>query len=98
MAIRLDLNNPVFQEQWFCLEKPEQLAVLNCCGKLAAMDWNAIYRDKGLRWELIHSRTGTGKDRLYSIRVTQKIRAVVQRSGNFLEFLSLHVDHDSAYR
>jgi hypothetical protein len=97
MPIRLDLNNPVFQEQWFSLEKEERLAVLNCCGKLAAMDWNTIYRDKGLRWELIQSRTGAGKERLYSIRITQKIRAVVKRSGDFLEFLTLHADHDSTY-
>jgi len=98
MPIRLDLNNPVFQEQWFSLEKEDRIAVLNCCGKLAALDWNAIYRDKGLRWELIQSRTGTGKERLYTIRITQRTRAVVKRSGDFLEFLTVHVDHDSAYR
>lgn len=80
------------------LEKQDRLAVLNCCGKLAAMDWSAIYRDKGLRWDLIHSRTGAGKERLYSFRITQKIRGVVQRSGDFPEFLTLHLDHDSAYR
>lgn len=98
MPIRLDLNNPVFQEQWFALEKKERLAVLHCCNKLFAKDWNTIYRDKGLRWELIQSRTAAGKERLYSIRTTQKIRAVVKRSGEFLEFLTLHQDHDSTYR
>ncbi len=56
-----------------------------------------MYRDKGLRWELIQSRTGPEKERLYSIRITQKIRAVLKHSGDFLEFLTLHVDHDSAY-
>ena len=98
MPVRLDLYNPVFQAAWFSLEKPDRLAVLDCCGKLAAMDWNAIYRDKGLRWELIQSRMGIGKERLYSIRITRKVRAVVKRSGDFLEFLTLHADHDSAYR
>src|SRR5437868_3780264 len=98
MPIRLDLNNPVFQEQWFSLGKEERHAVLNWCAKLAAMDWITIYRDKGLRWELIQSRTGAGKERLYSIRITQKIRAVVRRCGDFLEFLTLHADHDSTYR
>jgi hypothetical protein len=95
MPIRLDPNNPVFQDQSFFLEKQDRLAVLNCCGKLAAMDWNVINHDKGLRWELIHSRTGAGKERLYSIRITQKIRAVVKRSEDFLELLTFHVDHDS---
>ena len=61
--------------------------MLNCCVKLAALDWDAIYRDKGLRWELIQSRTGASIERLYSIRITQKIRAVVRRTGEFLEFL-----------
>ena len=97
MLIQLDMNNRVFQEQWFALEKENQLSVLNCCKKIAKMDWNALYRDKGLRWELIQSRMASGQDRLYSIRISQKVRAVVKRSGNFLEFLTLHPDHDSAY-
>ena len=62
------------------------------------MEWKDIYRDQGLRWELIQSRTGPKGERLYSIRITQKVRAVVKRSGDFLEFLTLHADHDSAYR
>ncbi len=97
MPVRLDLNNAEFQQTWFSLGKEERLAVLSCCGKLAAMEWDQIYRDTGLGWELIHSRTGFHNERLYSIRVTRKIRAVVKRSGDFLEFLTLHADHDSAY-
>jgi hypothetical protein len=96
MSVRLDLNNPTFQEHWFAIEREEQLAVLNCCGKLAAMEWDAIYRDKGLRWELIQSRTGRNKERLNSIRMSRKVRAIVRRSGEFVEFLTLHADHDSA--
>lgn len=90
MKVRLDLNNPVFQQQWFALQKEDRAAVLNCCHKLADMEWSAVYRDQGLRWELIHSRTGTAGERLYSVRITQKIRAVVRRAGDFLEFLTLH--------
>jgi hypothetical protein len=103
MPVRLDLNNLTFQEhwfalEWFALEKEEQLAVLHCCGKLAKMDWDAIYRDKGLRWEPIQSRTGRTGERLYSIRMSGKVRAVGKRSGEFVEFLTLHADHDSTYR
>jgi hypothetical protein len=97
MPIGLDLNNPDFQSDWFALEKEGRHAVLNCCAKLASLEWPNVYRDKGLRWELIQSRSGPGNDRLYSIRVSQKIRAVVLRKGNYLQFLSLHADHDSAY-
>jgi len=98
MPVRLDLNNPTFQGHWFALEKEEQLSVLNYCSKLAATEWDAIYRDKGLRWELIQSRAGRDKERLYSIRMSGKVRAVVRRSGEFVEFLTLHADHDSSYR
>jgi hypothetical protein len=86
MPVRLDLNNPAFQEQWFSLDKEEQPAVLHCCRKMASMDWEAIYRDRGLRWELIHSRTGRDKERLYSIPMSLKVRAVAKAA-----------DHDSAY-
>lgn len=98
MPVRLDLNNPEFQKQWFSLEREDRIAVLNCCVKLAGMEWNAVYRDKGLRWEVVHSRTGVERERLYSIRLSQKARAIVRRHGEFLQFLSLHADHDSAYR
>jgi len=98
MSVWLDLNNPEFQKQWFDLEKEEQIAVLQCCEKLASLDWAAVYRDKGLRWEAIHSRAGRSGDRLYSIRVTKKTRAVVRRVGDYVVFLTLHPDHDSAYK
>ena len=98
MSVRLDLNNPEFQDRWFSLEKPERLAVLETCVKLASLDWNQIYQDKGLRWELIRSRKAHDGTKLFSIRITKKVRAVVKRSGDFLEFITLHPDHDSAYQ
>ena len=97
MPIRLDLNGSAFQRKWFSLEKEERNAVLNSCARLVALDWEDLYRDKGFRWELIHSRKAADGSKLYSIRITQKMRAVVRRSGDFLEMLTLHPDHDSAY-
>lgn len=97
MAIRLDLNNPVFQSQWFALEKDARLALLQSCSKLAALTWEELYRDKGFRWEQIHSRRAPDGSKLHSLRITKKIRAVARRDGDFLEFLTLHPDHDSAY-
>lgn len=95
--ILLDLNNPVFQETWFALESAEALAVLATLRKIRQMDWNQLYRDRGLRWEAILSRTGPAGQRLYSLRVTRRVRAVGCRDGDFLRLLSLHPDHDSAY-
>jgi len=51
-----------------------------------------------LRWELIQSRQGPQGERLYSLRVSRSCRAVAWREGDWLRFLSLHPDHDSAYR
>ncbi len=97
MAIRLDLNNPEFQSQWFALEKDERKAVLASCVKLASLEWDELYRDRGFHWELIHSRAARDGSKLYSLRVSKRIRAVGRRSGDFLELLTLHTDHDSAY-
>jgi hypothetical protein len=96
MPVRLDLNNPTLQAHWFALEKEEQLSVPQCCGKAGGMEWDAIHRDKGLRRDLIQSRTGQNNERLYSIRMSRKVRVVVRRSREFVEFLALHADHDSA--
>ena len=97
MPILLDLNNRKFQQAWFALQKEDRAAVLQTCAKLAAMEWSAIYRDKGLDWELIKSRLDEDGSSLYSLRVTRKMRATVRREGEYLEFLTLHPDHDSAY-
>lgn len=95
--VRLDLNNPTFQQGWFGLEKAEMVAVVATLRKLMQLEWEQLYRDKGLRWELIHSKQALGGQKLYSLRVTQKIRAVAYREGDVLRLLSLHPDHDSAY-
>ena len=94
--VLLDLNNPVFQEGWFSLEKEEALAVLATLRKIHGMDWAELYRDRGLRWEAILSRSGPSGQRIYSLRVTRKMRAVAYRDGDFFRFLTLHPDHDSA--
>jgi hypothetical protein len=97
MPVLLDLNNRAFQSDWFALEKEERMAVLQTCMKLAAMEWNDIYRDKGLHWEMIQSHQAEDGSRLFTIRINRKMRATVRREGEYLEFLSLHPDHDSAY-
>jgi hypothetical protein len=95
--VQLDLNNSVFQRTWFALEKEERHTVLQSCVRLASLDWEHLYRDRGFRWELIHSRRAADGSRLYSIRMTKRMRAVAQCDGEFLVFFSLHPDHDSAY-
>jgi hypothetical protein len=97
-VIQLDLNNPEFQENLFTLNKIEAWSVLKTLKLLQVMTWEQIQASKGLRWELILSRQGLDGQRLYSMRISQSCRAVAWRDGLWLRFLSLHPDHDSAYR
>jgi hypothetical protein len=97
-VIQLDLNNPEFQENLFTLNKIEAWSVLKTLKLLQMMTWEQIQASKGLRWELILSRQGLDGQRLYSMRISQSCRAVAWRDGLWLRFLSLHPDHDSAYR
>ena len=94
----LDLNNPVFQDDLFSLGKEEATRVFAALQKLKRLTWSEVHQDKGLRWELVQSKRGPGGMRLYTIRITDKIRALVFRDDQFMRFLSLHSDHDSAYR
>jgi hypothetical protein len=96
--IRLDLNNTVFQDHLFSLAKNDQVAVLGTLRKLAVMTWEQVCHDPGLRWELIRSRQGPHGDRMYSFRISKGFRALACREGDWMRILSLHPDHDSAYK
>jgi len=97
-TLKLDLNNPEFQEQLFTFEKDAQRSVLGTLGKLSKMSWEDVYRDAGLRWEALVSRVGPHGGRLYTLRIGKDFRAVAYRQDEWLRILSLHPDHDSAYR
>ena len=96
--VKLDLNSPVFQRELFDLQKEQAWAALKALRKLANMRWDQVYRDSGLKWEGISSREGPNGGRLYTFRVSRGFRAVACRDGDWLRVLSLHPDHDSAYR
>jgi len=97
-TLRLDLNNPTFQRQLFNLPKQDQRSVLNTLKKLSQMTWQQVYRDSGFKWEAILSKSGPGGRRLYTFRCGKGFRAVAFRQDGFLRLLTLHPDHDSAYR
>ena len=96
--VLLDLNNPVFQEDLFNLGKEDAIRILEALKKIKRLTWTDIYKDKGLCWESVQSRTDPGEQRLYTIRISQRFRALVYREAQFIRFLSLHPDHDSAYK
>lgn len=92
--VRLDLNNPVFQENLLALQKPERHAALDTLNKLRQLTWNQLYRDRGQ----IHSmEPPEGVDALYSLRITRSRRATAYRDGEFIRLLTIASDHDSTY-
>lgn len=97
-TVRLDLNNPIFQENLLTLQKPERLAALDTLGRLRQMTWSQVYRDKGLNWEKILSvRPPADVDAIYSLRITQSRRATAYRDGDFIRLLTVAPDHDTTY-
>jgi hypothetical protein len=96
--VRLDLNSPEFQDVFFRLELGELKQVIAALARLRELDWNSLYRHTGYRWEAIEHLTAPNGARVYSLRLSQKIRAIAYRDGDFLRLISLHPDHDSAYR
>jgi hypothetical protein len=96
--VRLDLNNPVFQENLLTLQKVERHAAIETLNKLRQMTWNQVYRDSGLKWEKIISiKPPNGIDAIYSLRITQTRRATAYREGEFIRLLTIASDHDSTY-
>lgn len=97
-SVLLDLNNPVFQENWFELDKGERERVTNTLKKLRQLTWDQVYRDTGLKWEKVASiDPPKGIDAIYTLRITQSRRATAYRDGNFMRLLTIAPDHDAAY-
>lgn len=95
--VRLDLNNPQFQDHFFSLEAAELKQVVASLRRLRQMDWDTVYSHSGLNWEALdHIKTPNGA-KACSIRLSRKIRAIGYRDADFLRLVSLHPDHDSAY-
>ncbi|MDP3519251.1 MAG: hypothetical protein Q8S02_01375 [Hydrogenophaga sp.] len=96
--VRLDLNNPVFQETLFSLQKAERHAAIDTLKKIRQLSWAQVYRDQGLKWEKITSiKTPPGIDAIYSLRITQSRRCTAWREGDFMRLLTVAPDHDSTY-
>jgi hypothetical protein len=95
--VQLDLNNEVFQQGWFRLEKDEQQRVLDTLKKISQLTWDQVYRDPGLKCEKIVSLPQRGAYAIYSLRISRSRRASAFRQDNFLRFLTVEPDHDSTY-
>jgi len=96
--VKVDLNFPLFQKDLFSLNKNELAAFFRTAKKLVKMDLTLIQQSSGLNLEKIRVMKGPAGKPLYSIRVTRSFRAVLTIDNDYLRFVSLHPDHDSAYR
>lgn len=97
-AVKVDLNNPVFQRQLVALDKTEASRVLSPLRKLLQLTWSQVYQDPGLRWEKITSvPPPSGVEAVYSLHITQARRATAYRDGEHLRFLTIEPDHDATY-
>ena len=97
--ILLDLNAPGFQAQLFGLDAAEVALVFAAFRKLATLDWGTLHKHKGFHWEDAgHAERAPNGSTIKSIRITQKVRALAYREGDWMRFLTLHFDHDGAYR
>ena len=96
--VRLDLNSPELQDVFFRLGATELKQVIASLRRLRALDWESLYRHTGFRWEAIGPVKARNGATVYSFRLNQRVRAVAFRDGDFLRLISLHPDHDSAYK
>jgi hypothetical protein len=95
--IRLDLNSPEFLDVFFRLGPTELKQVVASLRRLQGLDLNLLYRHSGFRWEAIEHLTAPSGAKVYSLRLSQRIRALAFQDGEFLRFVSLHPEHNSAY-
>ena len=96
--MKIDLNFPPFQQDLFSLDKTQLTAFVKSVKKINKMDLRQVQQFSGLNLEKIKNlKTSNGKT-LYSIRMSKSFRAVICIEDDFIRFISLHPDHDSAYK
>lgn len=100
-----DLEFPSFLNQLEDLEASDLEDLLRSIEKIKRMTWQQICLTstkgggkRGLNWEKLEGQVTAKGNAIASIRVTEKHRARVTREGAFMRFISLHPDHDSAYK
>ncbi len=96
--MKLDLNFPDFQKDLFRLEKKELYAMIKTLRTLSKMEFDQIRRSSGLNLEKIKTMKTRKGNPIYSLRITRSFRATLSIEGDYLRFISLHPDHDSAYK
>ena len=95
--VELRRHEPAVVLQDLGLPPDDLKQVATSLRRLRELDWNVLYRHTGFRWEALEHLKAPNGAKVYSLRLSQRIRAVAFRDGDFLRLISLHPDHDSAY-
>lgn len=103
--VLVDSSYPRFLEALADLETNEQDEILDTIDKIQKMTWDDVYKTssktpgqkRGINYEPIDQQTASGR-KIATIRASAKIRIRVCRDEQFMRFISIHVDHDSAYK
>ncbi|MBE0501818.1 MAG: hypothetical protein IBX47_10280 [Desulfuromonadales bacterium] len=91
---------PAFDESVMATELPVRKAVAKMLKLLQSFKLSELWKHPGLNFEKLHGmiEPATGQQ-LYSLRVTGSTRAVAcLLTGPTLVLVSLHEQHDKAYR
>ena len=97
--MRIEIR-PAFDEAVMKAELPVRKAAAKMLQQLQSVDMNQLWSHPGLNFEKLHGMIEpvTG-NQLYSLRVTGSVRAVTcLLQGPTIVLISLHVQHDKAYR
>jgi hypothetical protein len=91
---------PAFDDAVMAAALPIRKAAAKMLQLLHALDLPQIWSHPGLNFEKLHGMIEpTSGEQLYSLRVSGSARAIVcLRQGPTLVLVTLHVQHDKAYR
>ena len=104
--IAVDVGLSAFHADFKTLTVEEQAEFFDAITKIQGMTWQQLWdtssktpgQKRGFNYEKIEGQVTPGGEQVHSIRITQKFRARVTRSDRWMRFISLHPDHDSAYK
>lgn len=97
--MRIEIR-PAFDEAVMQAELPVRKAAAKLLAQLQSLTLQQLWSHPGLNFEKLHAMIEPSSgEQLYSLRVTGSARAVAcLLNGPTLVLVSLHVQHDKAYR
>jgi len=97
--VRIEIR-PAFDEAVMAAELPVRKAAAKMLQLLQSLTLQQLWRHQGLNFEKLHGMIEPSSgEQLYSLRVTGSARAITCLvKGPTIVLVSLHVQHDKAYR